>query len=76
MTLTDTHIHLYYPDFKTDIDKMMKLAFNRGISRFFLPNVDRDSIPLMYELNKKYPENTFMMMGLHPCSVKEMWRKN
>ena len=71
MTLTDTHTHLYYPDFKIDVDKMMRQAMQRGITRFFLPNVDSESIPLMYDVHQKYPNTTFMMMGLHPCSVKE-----
>jgi TatD DNase family protein len=35
----------------------------------FMPNVDSDSIPGMFLVEKQFPENCFAMMGLHPCSV-------
>lgn len=74
MILTDTHIHLYYNEFNEPIESLLKSASDKKIQRFFLPNVDSESIPLMYALHKNYPDNTFMMMGLHPCSVKENWK--
>ena len=29
----------------------------------------------MYQLEKEYPENIFLMMGLHPTSVKENYKE-
>jgi TatD DNase family protein len=75
MILTDTHTHLYLPEFSADIDLQIAEAKTQGIERFFLPNVDSSSIDAMHGLEKKYPENCFAMMGLHPCSVKENWKE-
>jgi TatD DNase family protein len=70
MILTDTHAHLYSSQFNADRDAMIQRAIDANVSRLFLPNIDLDSIEGMLELSKKYPENCFAMMGLHPCDVK------
>ena len=38
-----------------------------------MPNIESSTIEGMLELENKYPENCFPMMGLHPCSVKANW---
>ena len=75
MLLTDTHIHLYAEEFDADREALIKSAIDKGISRFFLPNIDSSSIVGMLDLETRYPENCFAMMGLHPCSVKENWEE-
>lgn len=70
MILTDTHTHLYSEQFKDDIDEVVQKAIKLGISRFFLPNIDSSYTNTLLALAKKYPDNMFRMMGLHPCSVK------
>ncbi len=69
--LTDTHTHLYSDAFKEDRSQMMQRAFEVGIKRFFIPAIDSSYTEAMYALEKEYPENVFLMMGLHPTSVKE-----
>lgn len=69
--LTDTHTHLYSSQFDDDRDEMMKRAFEAGVKRFFIPAIDSGYCNAMYDLEKKYPENVFLMMGLHPTSVKD-----
>jgi len=71
MTITDTHTHLYAEEFDMDRDEMMQRAINAGVTRFFIPAIDSNSIQKMYELEANYPENVFLMMGLHPTYVKE-----
>lgn len=71
ITLTDTHAHLYASEFDADRTEMMKRAFQLGVKRFFLPNIDEESIAPMLQMMKDYPNQCFGMMGLHPCSVKE-----
>tara|TARA_R110000850_G_scaffold277058_1_gene421924 strand:+ start:170320 stop:171087 length:768 start_codon:yes stop_codon:yes gene_type:complete len=71
MILTDTHTHLYSKQFDDDRDEMMNRAFEAGVKRFFIPAIDSGYSEAMYSLEKKYPENVFLMMGLHPTSVKE-----
>ena len=69
--LTDTHTHLYSDAFNDDRDQMMKRAIDAGIKRFFIPAIDSGYVEGMYELEKNYPDHVFLMMGLHPTSVKE-----
>ncbi len=71
MTITDTHTHLYSSQFDEDRAEMMQRAFDAGISRFFIPAIDAAYTDAMLDLEKNYPENVFLMMGLHPTSVKE-----
>ena len=71
MTITDTHTHLYSEEFDLDRKEIIEKAIKNGITRFFIPAIDSHSIEKMYELEKQFPENIFLMMGLHPCYVKE-----
>lgn len=71
MVLTDTHTHLYSQEFDADRNDMMQRAIKNGVTRFFVPAIDYSCTNAMYELEKNYPENVFLMMGLHPCYVKE-----
>jgi len=71
MQLIDTHTHLYLPEFNEDRVQMIKRAIDAGVSRMYLPNVDSETIAVMHDLEKEFPENCFAMMGLHPCSVKQ-----
>ncbi len=71
MTITDTHTHLYSEEFDIDRDEMMLRAINNGVTRFFIPAIDSNYIPKMYALESDYPENVFLMMGLHPTYVKD-----
>lgn len=70
MILTDTHTHLYSEAFDEDRTEMIQRALNKGVERFFIPAVDSKTTQSMYDLEKAYPENMFLMMGLHPTSVK------
>ena len=69
MNFIDTHIHLYAEEFSADIDTLLQVAMDKGISRFLMPNIDSVSIRPMLDLSERYPENCIPMMGLHPCSV-------
>ncbi len=69
--LTDTHAHLYSEAFDNDRPEMMQRAFDAGIERFFIPAIDSGYTEAMYELEAKYSNRIFLMMGLHPTSVKE-----
>ena len=49
----------------------MQRCLDNEVSRLFLPNVDSESIPLVFGLAEPYPEHCFPMLGLHPCDVKD-----
>lgn len=71
MILTDTHIHLYSEDYEDDRDELIENAFKQHIERFFLPAIDSETTHAMYDLEARYPEHVFLMMGLHPTHVQE-----
>ncbi|MFN4026295.1 MAG: TatD family hydrolase [Flavobacterium sp.] len=70
MILTDTHTHLYSEEFENDRTEMIQRAIDAGVSRFFVPSIDSAYTQKMYELEAQFPQNIFLMMGLHPCYVK------
>lgn len=70
MIFTDTHTHLYSEEFENDRTEMIQRAINAGVSRFFVPSIDSTYTQKMYELEAQFPQNIFLMMGLHPCYVK------
>ena len=71
MTITDTHTHLYSHEFESDREDMIQRAIDKGVTRFFIPAIDSSATESMYALERQYPENVFLMMGLHPVYVKE-----
>ncbi len=75
MNITDTHTHLYSSQFDEDRNEMIQRAFDAGVSRFFIPAIDSSYTESMLELEKNYPDNVFLMMGLHPTSVKENYEE-
>ena len=71
LLLTDTHTHLYSEAFDDDRAGMIQSAIDLGVERFFVPAIDSESTNAMYQLEKEYPSNVFLMAGLHPTYVKE-----
>ncbi len=71
MIITDTHTHLYSEQFDDDRNEMIHRAIAAGVSRFFVPAIDSTYLNAMLDLENSFPENIFLMMGLHPTHVKE-----
>lgn len=65
----DTHTHLYAEEFDADRNILIQKAISNGVKKFYLPNIDSASIAGMLDLEEQFPENVFVMMGLHPCHV-------
>ena len=74
MVITDTHTHLYSEAFDNDRNKMMQRALDANVSRFFIPAIDSTYTTSMLQLEKDFPENVFLMMGLHPTHVKDNYK--
>lgn len=71
MILTDTHTHLYSEAFDEDREQVVKNAIDKGVKRFFIPAIDSTYTQAMFDLKNAFPDNMFLMMGLHPTHVKE-----
>ncbi|MCL5245688.1 TatD family hydrolase [Cellulophaga sp. 20_2_10] len=71
MILTDTHTHLYSEAFDEDRGEAIEKAIQSGVKRFFIPAIDSTYTSAMLTLEEAYPDNVFLMMGLHPTHVKE-----
>ena len=69
--ITDTHTHLYSEEFEHDRDAMIRRAMDAGVTRFFVPAIDSTYTAAMKNVAAQYPENVFLMAGLHPVYVKE-----
>lgn len=72
---TDTHTHLYSEEFSQDRNLMINRALSVGVKRFFIPAIDSTYVSSMYDLEKNYPENVFLMCGLHPTYTKENYKE-
>lgn len=74
MILTDTHTHLYSSQFDDDRSDMIKRAKEANVNRFFIPAIDSTYHKSMFDLENKY-KNMYLMMGLHPTSVKDNYKE-
>jgi len=75
MVFTDTHSHIYSDAFAEDQKEMIKRAIESGVERIFVPAIDSGTAEAMYAIEKVFPENVFLMMGLHPTYVKENYKE-
>lgn len=73
--IIDTHCHLYLSEFSEDILEVINRAVKEGVTKFYLPSIDSLSLNSMLQLQDKFPDKCFSMMGLHPCSVKGNFRE-
>ena len=74
MNIIDTHTHLYLNQFKEDIDDVIARAKEIGIKKFIFPAIDSSHFDSMHNLKNKYPEEIYLMSGLHPTDVKENFK--
>ena len=69
--MIDTHTHLYLPEFQDDIDEVMARAEGAGLRRCWLPAIDASSLPLMQDLDKRFPGRFSLFAGLHPTEISD-----
>jgi len=71
MIFTDTHAHLYLPEFDHDREEVVNRAVANGVKYLLLPNITSRTVKPMLDLSEKFQRNVFPMIGLHPTDVKE-----
>lgn len=68
--LVDSHCHLNFPDFKDDVDLVVKKAKSKGVCTFLTINTRLSEIKDIQQLTKKDPA-IFCSVGVHPHEAKE-----
>jgi TatD DNase family protein len=68
--LIDTHAHLDFPDFATDLEDVLRRANDAGVTRIITIGTSLESSRRAIELAEKYPA-VFAAIGVHPTSVEE-----
>jgi TatD DNase family protein len=71
----DTHSHVYSEEFSSDRDEVIDRALKAGVSKIVLPNIDSSTIKSLLDLTDSQPDLYIPLIGLHPTSVKEDFRK-
>lgn len=71
----DTHAHLYLEQFSEDLPSIIENAKLANVHKIFLPDIDSSTTQSMNNICKTYPDILYPMIGLHPCSVKEEYKK-
>jgi len=74
VNIIDTHTHLYLKQFKEDIDSVINRSKDIGVKKFIFPAIDSSHFDSMHSLKNKYPDNIYLMSGLHPTNVKENYK--
>jgi TatD DNase family protein len=74
VNIIDTHTHLYLNQFKEDIDDVIARAKESGVQKFIFPAIDSSHFDSMHNLKNKYPDEIYLMSGLHPTDVKENYK--
>ena len=69
MEWIDTHAHIYLDAFRSDFPGVVDRAVAAGVSKLYLPSIDRSVVSDMLALEEGYPGVCHAMIGLHPCSV-------
>jgi TatD DNase family protein len=73
--IIDTHSHIYLPEFRDDLDQMLRRAENEVVKLILMPAIDNETHLGMLKTEEEFPGKCLSMMGLHPCSVKEGYQQ-
>jgi len=73
--IIDTHSHIYLPEFDADRDSMLMRAEIEGIRLILMPAIDNETHSIMLKVENENPKRCLSMMGLHPCSIREGYKK-
>ena len=66
----DTHAHLFFENFKDDIDEVIKRAKENGVDYIIIPATDLKTAHEAINLAEKY-ELVFATVGIHPHDTKD-----
>jgi TatD DNase family protein len=70
----DTHAHLFYPNFKDDVDEVINRARDAGVHQIIVPATDIETSYKVIELVEKY-DFIYGAVGVHPHDTKD-WQSS
>lgn len=76
MKFIDTHAHLNFPEFKKDLEEVIKRAKEKGIVHCIVVGINPSTNLKALELAKRYPEFISPACGFHPHEVKKIDEKD
>lgn len=66
----DTHAHLFFENFKDDIDEVISRASQDGVDYIIVPSTDIKSAKEAIKLSEKY-DQIYVTVGVHPHDTKD-----
>lgn len=66
----DSHAHLFYPDFKDDLDEVIRRASDAGVKFFVVPGTNVETSKQAIALSERY-EAVYACVGIHPLDMAE-----
>jgi len=69
MNLTDTHIHLHFPQYDADRSEMIERAIRGGVDSFLNIGTDLENSRKAIAVAEKYPQ-VYAAVGYHPHEAK------
>lgn len=76
MKLIDTHSHLNFPEFKKDLEEVIKRARENGVFHCIVIGINPQTNLKALELAERYPEFISPACGFHPHEVKKIEERN
>jgi TatD DNase family protein len=69
-TFFDTHAHLDYPDYASDLEAVIERAAAAGIGKLIAIGTDLESSARAVKLSERFP-NVYAVVGWHPSQASE-----
>ena len=66
----DSHAHLFYPDYKDDLDDVIRRAADAGVTYFVVPGTNVETSKQAIALSERY-ESVYACVGIHPLDMAE-----
>jgi len=73
--MIDTHAHIYSAEFDNDQKDMIFRSKEAEVSCILMPAIDALTHDKMLRTEKDFPGFCYSMMGVHPCSISENYKK-
>jgi TatD DNase family protein len=66
----DSHTHLFYPDFRDDIDDVIRRAADAGVKFFVVPGTNVETSKQAISLSERY-DAVYACVGIHPLDMAD-----